>query len=171
MDPLKAAFLSNTFTIEAAHRRLGLLQRVLETVLFNTDTASENRVVSYTATLAEFASPEDLTALTLWGTAWLAHFSAENFHTELGALRTYIDSLPRLVLYVPEMLDDTGSALVGSWCRTELKVSYLLDLEVDPDVIGGCAFVKDGRFIDYSFAAQLRSNPHLVSEVVASYAA
>jgi F0F1-type ATP synthase delta subunit len=104
-----------------------------------------------------------------WGTTWLGSISGDTMRERIDAVRAQVDALPRLVLYVPTLLDAEGLDKIGSWLRTSFPETYLLDIEVDPQVIGGCAFIKNGQYVDYSFSARLRSQSNLIPEVIASY--
>ncbi len=170
MDSLKAALLSNTFSVEAAKRRIGLLQRVLESLFYTKAEGDATPEERYSAALAVEATPEDHTAVALWGTAWLTAFSEQTFHTNIAELHTWLEGLPRVTVYVPAVLDADGEETMGEWCRKELSPNHMLDFEIDAMTLGGCAVISGGKLYDYSFTPRLRKMPEVIREVLDSYA-
>jgi hypothetical protein len=169
MDSLKAALLTNTFSVEAAKRRVGLVQRILETLFYTEVTGDMSLEARYQLALASEATTEDQAALTDWGTAWLEAFSLETMHAHVADLQAWLSSLPRLTVYVPALLDAEGEAVMGQWCRQELSPNHLIDFEIDAMTMGGCAFIVGGKLYDYSFSTRLRKVPDVIREVLDSY--
>ncbi len=169
MDSLKAALLTNTFSVEAAKRRVGLVQRILETLFYTEANTGDSLDVRYQAVLAREATAEDQAAVASWGTEWIQAFSPETMHTNITALHEWLGSLPRLTVYVPTLFGADEESVIGSWCRHELSPNHLIDFEVDAMTMGGCAFIAGGKLYDYSFSTRLRKVPDVIREVLDSY--
>ncbi len=169
MENVTQALLTHTFTIEGAHRRVALLQRVLELVVFSTEDTKESREARYIHLVHEEVGAEDQKALLAVGAMLLPMVIVENVAESIAALRSAVDALPRLVLYVPVTVGEDAVESLGTWCRDTLGAMYLIDLEIDPLMLGGCAFVRDGHFVDYSFSSRLHAQPGLVMSILASY--
>lgn len=170
MDSLKTALLSNTFSFEAAKRRVSLLQRALESVFYTASNGDQTIEERYRAAIEAEAVPQDVTALSAWGTEWLSNFSEQTLHDNMALLNTWLGTLPRITVYVPALLDSEGEAVLGTWCRQELSPEHLIDFEVDATTLGGCALIAGGKLFDYSFSTRLRKIPGVISDVLDSYA-
>ncbi len=171
MEALQQAFLSNTFTTAAAQRRLGLLQRLLEAVVYEDEVDAGGVTARYEAArLALSMDDSDAAAVSAWGSSWVGEATLSSLHNFLEALRLWVAGLPELTMYVPVALDGQGETIIGTWCRQEVSPSIMLDIQVDATVIGGCAFVKAGHFHDYSLHGRFADNPSVVADVLDSYA-
>jgi len=171
MDELYTAILNNTYSREAALRRVSLLRQAVETALY--DQSVTDQVAAYEAALAvEVPDMADQQAIAAWGTAWLAAVSGSGVHEFLETLRAKLLATTQRVVYVPVLLSSQGEQMVGAWCRQTLGIPELfIDYELDTSLIAGCGIVIDGQYYDYSFSAQLAARPNLVRDILNTYAA
>ncbi len=167
MDTLKARIVANTYTLTTLYHRIAVLQQILEQVYFTTDD-SATYADRYSAAVAALEET-DRVALEEWETDWLTHFSEDNVHHELSALREWAGSLPRMTIYVPVAFDAPAAAVVGQWCRAEIDESLMLEILVDPAVVGGCGVIREYTYHDLSLRAKLAADPTAIKEVLQSY--
>lgn len=142
--------LSNTYSMSDAYRRLLVLEDMLQRLLFKEDqspSSVDEILHNQYETQSERASGE---AVAAWGTPLFDRFSKENLHLEMQTLKSTIEALPRLVLYVPILFDAKHIEEIGKWCRTHIDQRLLLDLRVDPQAAGGCIIVWHDTLHDFS---------------------
>lgn len=163
-----ASMCSNTFTVTDMHRRLGLLRECVEVALFHESEIPFNEVVI--TKLQQRGSTGDVAAVTAWADAVFSAFTASTSATKMTALQAAIDELPVLALYIPVVFPDEELALIGQWCRIQCDPSVLLDIHIDPGVVGGCAFVWNDTYHDFSFRRKLAAHPNLITTELSTYA-
>lgn len=168
---LQQKILSTAYTVDMAHHQVAVLQDVLEQALYHA-VGGTNRPLSRRFVAARNAVEDEVDrgALQSWGTEWLEAITRENLQTELQSLRKWLDTVPTLLLYVPVAFDTTTVAELSAWARQEINSSVLLDVKVDANMIGGCAFVHDAVYYDRSLHGRLRLAPETVSEILDAYA-
>ena len=167
MDTLKDTLLTTTYTLTTAHHRLGVLRHVLEVVFFAgaSDASTEER---YQAALSEL-SAADRQALEALGTDWLADITQDTLHATLSDLRTWLEEIPTMTLYVPVVFAEEQVVELGQWCRAEIADPLLLELVVEPATVGGCAFIHNHTYHDLSLRARLAEAPDTVPSILATY--
>lgn len=159
--------LNTTYTNTAAHRRLGLLRHGLEVVLYQDE--QESVTAGWQAYTATIDNPADRTTLQALGTDWLASVTTSNVASTLEQLQTELALLPVFRLTVPCTLDEDAAATISDWCRTNLQPKVLLALTVDPDTVGGCAFVWNDVYHEYTLSTRLRAAPRTIPELLQTY--
>jgi len=165
--------LQNTFVLADLHRRVDLLQQFLEHSFFTDDPQKKDPVRSIRAYYAE--ADEDIRqhveAITAWGPDFFASFNARDLYEKVKEFKQFIELLPRITLYVPVRLAPSRAGSIGSWCRTNIRKDLILDLKVDPAVVGGCAFAYEHAFHDLSLPYFLRQKRDDFAKLVRTYAA
>ena len=168
MTILQERILATTFSTEAAYARLGLCRQALEAVVYSNE--QDRKVERYLEALAVAATTSEHThAVREWGTDWLTELSLENFQHTIEEVYTWLESLPTFTLYVPVALHDEGESVLGHWCREHIDPSVLLDLEVDPEVVGGCAFISNGSYVKLALAERGEALPTVIANATKSY--
>ena len=163
---LTTRILANTFSKEAAYARLGVCRQALEAVVYSDDQTK--RVEKYTELVLQ-SDEATSEAVLEWGTDWLAELSMDNFQTSIQYLYDWLETLETFTLYVPVALTSEGESVLGHWCREHVGPQVLLDLEVDPDVVGGCAFIANGSYVKHALRERSGSLPTLIANTVQSY--
>ncbi len=123
----------------------------------------------FAAALATHAHRVDREALTALGTEWLDQISTDSLHEYVRGFREAIEQAPTMVVYVPCAFDAEAEAVLGEWCRAELAERTLLQLEIDPQVVGGCSVIANNTLHEYSLAARLREQPGTISKLLRAY--
>ena len=169
MDFVWKQLYATTYTKARLEHRLGVLQHVLKQVVY-TKTETDEGVTLYHQKLHDYATGEDLVALEALGSDWVSSLDEQSLAT-LGQQATeHTNVAPLLTVYVPTALDESAEANLGTWCRTELDEQLLLELVVDPEVLGGCGFIHDDSYYEYSLRTALAEKPERLRDIINSYA-
>lgn len=170
MSVLYPRVLANTYTTETAWHRFHTCRHALEAAVY-TATTDQSVTERYQAALAEF-DDETRAALIEWGTDWVHQVTAETLQTDMAAFQHWLERLPTFTLYVPVEMDQAGEVIIGTWCREHLGTELLVELVVDPQTVGGCAFVHNGTYHDWSLANRGEHELYeVITNVVTQYEA
>lgn len=168
MEAIITHVLAHTYTVARVEQRLGVLRHVLERLVFQPD-AGETPAKRYHDILEDYADPVDQALLRDLGTDWLEHMDEGVLQVGLKAATARIDALPTRTVYVPTTFDVAAEELLGRWCRDEWQPELLLQLEVDPHVIGGCGFIANDIYTEHSLRTGLTAHPHVVANILTDY--
>lgn len=162
--------LQNTFTIDAVHRRVGILRHCLETALYQ-DTR-DSAYTRYEACLSstQNATEVDIDAVRAWGEEVFRQFTANTLRTKMRTLHQEIEALPVLPLYIPVPFPEAEIAQLGVWCRKHCHEQLLFDIHIEPRVAGGCAFVWNDVYHDFSFRSRAKAYPGIITDLLSHYA-
>jgi hypothetical protein len=161
------ALCANTFTEGDMRRRLGLLQESVELALFNDQTTDS--VAAIKAAIAKRGTDDDVLAVTAWGDEAFSVFTSSNIRKYISALQKAVEVLPVMTLYIPVAFPETELADMATWCREQFAPQLLFNVRIDPKVAGGCAFVWNDTYHDFSFAAQSKKYPGVITEQLNTY--
>jgi len=159
---------ANTYTVGDMRRRLGLLQEGAELALFNDETTDP--VTAIKAAIKERGTEDDVAAVTTWGTEMFSQFTAATIREHISTLQKAVDALPIMTLYIPVAFPESELATMSAWGREECAPQLLFDVRVDPQVAGGCAFVWNDTYHDFSFKAQSKKYPGVITQHLNAYA-
>jgi len=167
MDLLKTHIQKNTFTVTDAHHFLSVLRQVLDKIFFVSDEglSTDERYRNVVAALPE-SDKYHLEALSI---DFLQTVSSENVHAILHDVRDWIESRPKITLYVPVTFESEQLKMIGSWCRAEISQNLFLEIIVEPSVVGGCAFIYKSSYHDMSLRARLHEDPTVIPNIIARY--
>jgi hypothetical protein len=158
---------ANTYTVADMRRRLGLLQESVELALFNDQTTDELAAIKLA--IAERGQEQDMAAVIAWGDTVFSAFTTSNIREQITQIQKSVDVLPVMTLYVPVIFPESELAAMANWCREECATQLLFDVQIDPQVAGGCAFVWNDTYHDFSFRAQSKKKPGVITEHLNSY--
>ena len=168
MLSLKRNILRTSTTVDQAHYWLDVWQRVAEQAMFTADksvTISER----YQEAILALENAEEKKTLLDWDKDWLSVVNPEEFPEYVAEMRAWLKHVPTFVLYVPALLDAAGVKMIHDWVIREMGEEWLMDLRVSANTLGGCAFITNERYYDYSLHGQLQRNPEVVRETLRSY--
>ncbi len=172
MTPVLQHMLSTTYTVPDLHRRVRLLHECLEAVLY--DEPQQLRVLPVKErrekAINERANESDAKALLELDEKLWDGFTAVNFTTKIKALIKESEELSVMTIYVPVEFTDKQLAPLSDWVRREVTPGLMLEVEIDPKVVGGCSFVYKDNHFDWSLRRYLRSKQGLVTTLLNSYA-
>ncbi len=157
----------NTFTVADMERRVALVRECIETVVYSDQSPFSTAALM--TCLTKQGTMSDVVAITAWGDA-LSPFYVPGAAAQFAELQSVIATLPVLTLYVPVLLPESEQALLGEHCRTMCDPTILLDIQIDPQAVGGCSFVWKDTLYDFSFRAQLAKQPGVITALLSAYA-
>lgn len=167
IDDRLGYLLETAFTTNDAAHQLQLWRECLEYALYH--TTATDIVVAAAEYGAALAATADRAVVSSWPTAIWEDVHANNFTAVYDALTAKVNTLPVLILYVPTALDAEEVAELGDWCRVNCHVT-LLDLKVDPAVVGGVGFIDtQQRYQEISFRSKLAEHPACMTDVITRY--
>lgn len=174
MSPVLAYFFSQTYTAVDLHRRLGVLQECLEAVLYDEPEqmrvmpVAERRQKAIKQLVADETDRQMLTDMDdeLWDS-----FTPATLVTKLNQLEAEAAALPVMTLYVPVAFGTKELQPIAEWVRGAVDRGLLLEVEVDPQVVGGCAFVYNDTHFDWSLRRYLRARKGMVTSLLNTYGA
>ena len=159
---------ATTYTVADMRRRLGLLQEGAEVALFNNQTT--DTVAAMKSAITDRGKEGDVAIMMEWSAAMFAQFTASNIRERTTALQQAVDALPVMTLYIPVAFPATDLASMAAWCRAECAPQLLFDVRIDPVVAGGCAFVWNDNYHDFSYKAQSKKHPGVITKQLQTYA-
>ncbi len=139
--------LENTYTLPDLKHKFRILKAYLEAQVFDSPH-----------TLA----PEDSAWLNHLSPEFFKSFNKDNLSEALANLEQQISKLLPLILYLSFEPDKNTIASISSWLRQNLSQQSILEIKFDPDLIGGCAIVKNGVYKDYSLRARIEEQKELI---------
>jgi len=159
---------ATTYTVADMRRRLGLLQEGAEVALFNNQTT--DTVAAIKAAVSERGKEGDVAAMVEWTDDVFAQFTASNIRERITALQQAVAALPIMTLYIPVAFPAKDLAAMATWCREACAPQLLFDVRINPRMAGGCAFVWNDTYHDFSFVAQSKKHPGVITKQLQTYA-
>lgn len=138
--------LRNTYTTDDFIERLGLMRKYYNTRLFTDGENTKLRDL-----LLEDCDERTLTVLEDWVTT----FTNESIqplviYEALDSIQEDMAGLPAVTLYVPVRFSPEETEKFGMWFRENVQPNILLSLRIDPRATGGCSFIWNDVFYDFS---------------------
>ena len=150
--------LNSTYTKDNLHRKIMLLEEFYGNYFFkdHKDGTVKERFKNF---LLDEGVGEYLrgTLLTL-SDNFFATFTAENFRNSLEEIKKEEENYPHITIYVATVLPPIEVEKLGKWARSNIAPSIFLDLEIDSKAVGGCSFVWNGVYHDYSLGYYIDKN-------------
>lgn len=157
---------ATSYTVDDLHRRIGIWRTVLEHELFQ---RTDDRVAAHQEALAAIGRDDDRAVVAAWDPAVWEGVTAATLAHEAESLIAAAAQVPTRILYLPVSLDAAELAALGVWCRTELGIT-LLDIKIDPQVVGGAAFVAaDDTYHEFSLRSKLKAAPGTITSLMTNY--
>jgi hypothetical protein len=160
--------LSNTFSRQAADHRLALLKAFLEDTIYS-GAYTEPSLDVLRGYLADHADEETAQAMQEWGEQFYADFTADSMYDVIHGIEDELSRMPQVVLYVPVTLPEPEIEHIAAWFRGTVQARTLFELHADPSVIGGCGFIWNGHYYDYSLSRLMRYRRDEIASALASY--
>lgn len=171
MSPIIQTLLKTTYTVSDLHRRLRVMQEVLESVLY--EEQQQLRMVGLAKRrgeiLKQIANADDAAVLMNLGDALWQDFTPATLMIKMNTMLTESAALPTMTLYVPVAFTEKQLAPISEWVRGNVVANILFEVHVDPKVVGGCAFVYKDRHYDWSLRRYLRSKRGMVTSLLNAY--
>lgn len=89
-------------------------------------------------------------SLSALNTDFYSYFTSENFNKILDDLEEYVKDLPSIVIYLPVIFTNSEIEKLGKWLRNNIAKNIFMEIKIDPEVVGGCSFVWNSVYHDFS---------------------
>lgn len=149
--------LNTTYTSEAAFRRLGLLKQYLEAVTYQYAVAP-----SVDAYFEGREQPDDVQVVATWIRSF-PESNTDTFYERIEEVERALSRVPVLVLYTPVAITGVQQDELSVCVRESVNAAVLVDYRVDPAAVGGCCFVWDGRYCDFSLTHYLAGQQQVIT--------
>jgi len=162
--------LSNTYTTSDMNRRLGLLEEFLDHKSFSGhDIASGASPLEVFLKESKKEDTKEAKALAEWGDEFYAEFEKGNSVNMLNAIKEELGLLPTIQIYFPAMFSAEEFKSVGEWLRKNINENILMEVSIDMDMIGGCGFVWNGVYHDFSFRNFIAKHTDELASMIREY--
>lgn len=150
VDTMLLTIVDTTYTKGDFYKKIALLKEFFEHYFFTQHESIELKT-GLEKFLRDRNALDDVTT-TLLGLSddFYHRFTPENFNQIVDELEAYTNTLPSIVLYIPVIFEAKQITTLGTWVRTNVAPHTLLEVKIDPDVVGGCSFVYGGVYHDFS---------------------
>jgi hypothetical protein len=139
--------LKNTFTTDDLVQRIALMRIYFSKRLFS----GTDHIPIHEALQGE-CTPYTLAALERWMDDFKdAALSPLVVFEALDAIEEDLAGVPAVTVYFPIMFDVETVEGFGKWFREKVHPNILLTVHTDPTVAGGCSFVWNSIYYDFSF--------------------
>lgn len=149
-DKLFKEIFNNTYTKNDFYQRSLLLKEFFEYLFFSDHGKETHKDILKNFLKDKEISKELSDVMNSWSDLFYTSFTSENFNTLIDEIEKEFEKLPIVVMYVPISLPFDEIKKLGEWVRTNITANVLMDVKVDPEVVGGCAFVWNGVYHDFS---------------------
>jgi hypothetical protein len=161
--------LRNTYTTDDLMDRLGLMRRYYEAILFKKEGEHPEQ-----RSIQEFFAHEreeyTLEVLETWFAAFQAqHIDPLVVYEALDAIEEDIAGLPTMALYIPIRFSHEHIARFGEWFRAHVQPNILLSIRIDARVTGGCGFVWNNEYQDFSLRYYLQKHRGRLIDMYENY--
>ena len=167
MESIRADISHTSFTLTQLQHQVELWRELVETALFS--NTSNTALERYQAAVARLPKTERQLVKQWDASQWLEKIDPETFTTYVERLREWAASVQAFVVYVPVELSELEEGILASAVRTQYDPESFVDVRIDPNVTGGCAFIHNEQYYDYSLHGELKRRPEVMSEIFNAY--
>lgn len=150
IDDTLREIINTSYTKNGFYNKLVILREFFEYLFFSEHEQVETHVL-FEKFLAERDVAEDVRdSLTKLSPDFFSSFTSENLSDIFHKLEEYLKEVPLIVLYVPILLPREEIKGLGEWMRVNVAKNIFMELKVDPGAVGGCSFVWNSVYNDFS---------------------
>lgn len=161
--------LQNTFTTDSLYQRIRSLRQYYETHLYAQDDAERHSTVAALCQ-KQGLDADTCRALEEWERYFTEHASGpEEVLKTLHELEGQIHVLPSVVIYLPLIFEDVEIAKIAGWFRIHVRKGMLLEVKIDANVTGGCAFIWNNTYYDFSLRYFMRKERAEIVSMLNAY--
>ena len=157
--------LQNTYTTDDLVERLGLMRKFYDRRLFKEDMD---------ATLKEVIQ-DDCDEYTLQHLEeWIKKFEKEKLqpivvYEALDTVQEDLAGMPSVTLYLPVRFTSEQVEDFGKWFRENVQPNILLTIRIDPRATGGCGFVWNNVYYDFSLRYYINKQQEEITTMFNKY--
>ncbi len=160
-----STMIEATYTTDDLIERLGLLRKYYDVVLFTEATSATVREV-----LEGKCDDRTLRLLEIW----VSTFEKQKIqplvvYETLDTVQEEVAGVPAITLYVPVRFNIMQVEQLGKWFRENVQPNILLSLRIDPRTTGGCAFIWNDEYHNYSLRYYIEKEREEIDKVFNKY--
>ncbi len=151
---LIASLLSTTYTKADLYYKTELIKEFLEHVFFKEGETRKDINMEHFKDFLQNKNIDEHISRILPEIVDFTIFKTVTSQTLYGIIinaKGYIETLHTTTLYVPVVFSREEIKKIGEWFRNTISKTTMLSIRVDPLVVGGCAFVWNGTYYNFSF--------------------
>ncbi len=138
--------LHNTYTTDDLVERIGLIKKYYNKYLFTNDTDVTVRDV-----LLGECDPYTLKSIEEWDEKFKSSgVQPLVVYEALDVAQEDLMGIPSVTMYVPVSFSKSEVDKFGMWFRDNVQPNILLSLHIDPRATGGCVFIWNNKYYDFS---------------------
>lgn len=158
MEQIIDRLLINTFTILDLNKRL----RALKDYLTHNFYAKDDKYL-------ESLPIEESQWLKGLGDDFYKNFSQQNLTEMMASIEAEIKKIPSITIYLAFELPHPEVKYLSDWFRQNYHKNYLIEIKLNPNLIAGCALVKNGLYKDYSLSQNIQNSRQAILEKFKGY--
>jgi hypothetical protein len=135
--------LITTYTMGSLKRRLKALKSRLSEQFYGGDTNIE-------------MVHEESNWLNTYGVQFLSDFQKETFYQTMGKIEELVHKMTPFTIYLSFDPGEEEVTQIGNKVREIFTHKLIIDIKIDPELIGGSAFIWNGVYKDYSIRNTLK---------------
>jgi F0F1-type ATP synthase delta subunit len=93
----------------------------------------------------------------------------QNIYATFETLEKDIKTIEPLILYLPYELPDEEISQIGTKLRADYGNKFLIEVNIDPNLIAGCALSFKGIYKDYSIKQKIADNKQQILSTFRQY--
>jgi hypothetical protein len=141
-----STILKNTYTTDELSQRLNLMRKYYSEYLF---AGAENLTLK--DVLEGKCDGDTLRALG----EWIGKFEESGIqpiviYEAIDSIQEDLTGIPSITLYVPVRFSTEQIKKIGTWFRENVQPNMLMSVHIDPRSTGGCSFVWNNIYYDFS---------------------
>jgi len=146
--------LQNTYTTDDLVERIGLMKKYYNRVLFE-----EDKEATLVNVLQDDCDENTLACLQ----AWMQKFEKQKLqpivvYEALDTVQEDLSGMPNITMYVPVRFTSEQVKSFGNWFRDNVQPNLLMTLRIDPRATGGCGFIWNDTYYDFSLRYYIDKN-------------
>lgn len=149
-NTLLEVILQDTFTKNLALKRVAALRNHLVNKLFKASESKAGKNIT--------EDPEITTWVLNLNPETLHGITASNVYKTFDNLEASIKLGEPLILYLPYELPAEEIMKIGYRLRADYGLQFLMDIQIDPNLIAGCALSYKGIYKDFSVKQKILDN-------------
>jgi len=159
----------NFYTIQDVNLAASLLKEFFDSYLFKSERKEDYRTALKKFLKDKTESEHIVRVLLSFKDDFYEAFNAETVAKIFHELENELEEHKSIILYVPTLLPGEETKKIGEWMRSNVASNILIDIKVDRFATGGCAFVWNGIYYDFSLRYFMKKKEKEVAAAIRSY--
>lgn len=151
MDDTLQIILQDSYSLSSVKHHLRVLKAQLSRGFFGAEAIKD-------------LSDADLIWISSLPKDFLTRFNKDNLSQIFSELEAKINQIQTLIIYIPFESNDEIAKAISTKIKETFQKQILLDIKLDPGLIGGCALSFKGIYKDFSIRARIEEKKSELSK-------